>query len=229
MSRPTTNYQLVSLITNVELSEQLNKFFDSDSFVNVEGESLTEEETMCEEHYIKNHQRDVDGRYVVKIPFKNAIEKPDLGESKRVAFASLLQMEKRFAAKPELKIMYSDFMKEYIITDQMRKVLTRPSDAHYLPDHCIFKESTTTKLRVVFNASQKMSNGKSLNEQLALGPMDQNNLLCILLYYAGEDIELLLRPTSKKCIGKYAFMTRKHICRESCGDLMQMIQWMNMN
>lgn len=87
----------------------------------------------------------------VKIPFKNAIEKPDLGESRHIALASLFSMEKRFIARPDLKTMYSDSIKEYINTGHMRKMTSHPTDAHYMPHHCVLKDSTTTKLRVVFN------------------------------------------------------------------------------
>lgn len=55
------------------------------------------------------------------------------------------------------------------------------SDVYYMPHHPVFKESTTTKLRVVFNASQKTDNGKSLNEQLACGGKLQDDLFSLLL------------------------------------------------
>ena len=41
---------------------------------------------------------------------------------------------------------------------------------YYLPHHCVLKDSTTTKLRVVFAASSKFPNGHSLNDCLLLGP-----------------------------------------------------------
>ena len=50
--------------------------------------------------------------------------------------------------------------------------LGRPSDqVYYLPMHGVVKEaSTTTKLRVVFDASARSSSGISLNDQLLPGP-----------------------------------------------------------
>lgn len=159
-----SNYNVVSMVTNVELTEKLDKFFENDEFINNDDrETLTEEESMCEEHYARTHHRDEDGRYVVSMPFKNGIEKPDLGNSRRTATASLFSIERRFTKNPELKIMYSDFINEYIVAGHMKRVTEYHSDAHYMPHHCVFKDSTTTKLRVVFNASQKTSNGKSLN------------------------------------------------------------------
>lgn len=45
----------------------------------------------------------------------------------------------------------------------------------------VFKDSTTTKLRTVNNASQKTSNGLSLNKQLAMGKIEQPTIFSLLL------------------------------------------------
>ena len=51
------------------------------------------------------------------------------------------------------------------------------NDSYYLPHHCVFKEdSSTTKLRVVFDASAKTSSGVFLNKQLMIGPKLQSDL-----------------------------------------------------
>ncbi|XP_055613769.1 uncharacterized protein LOC129760191 [Uranotaenia lowii] len=52
----------------------------------------------------------------------------------------------------------------------------------YLPHHPVVKEaSTTTKLRVVFDASCKTSSGISLNDSLLVGPVVQEDLRSIIL------------------------------------------------
>lgn len=52
----------------------------------------------------------------------------------------------------------------------------------YLPHHCVMKsDSTTTALRVVFNASAKTSSGLSLNDLMYSGPYLQKDLFSLIL------------------------------------------------
>lgn len=183
-----TNVNVAALITNIELEQKLANFFRDEQFNVPNRDEWTEEEIYAENHYKKTHFRDEAGRYVVEIPFKNRMTKPELGNSKRIALAALAQLEKRFSKHPELRKQYSDFLNEYLKMNHMREVSHYHPDAHYLPHHCVFKDSTTTKIRVVFNASQVTSNKKCLNEQMALGPLMQDNLLSILLRWRKHKI-----------------------------------------
>ncbi|XP_017463387.1 PREDICTED: uncharacterized protein LOC108356796 [Rhagoletis zephyria] len=55
---------------------------------------------------------------------------------------------------------------------------------YYVPHHYVLKPtSTTTKLRVVFDASCKTTSQKSLNGILAVGPTLQNELYILLLRF----------------------------------------------
>ncbi|XP_053685941.1 uncharacterized protein LOC128735484 [Sabethes cyaneus] len=55
---------------------------------------------------------------------------------------------------------------------------------YFLPHHAVKRpDSSTTKLRVVFDASAKTSNGKSLNDQLMVGPTLQPQLVDTLLRF----------------------------------------------
>lgn len=72
-------------------------------------------------------------------------------------------------------------MKEYEELGHMRRCTHNPTAvSHYLPHHAVFKESSTTKLRVVFNASHKTTNGMSLNDWLASGPLQQDDMTSLL-------------------------------------------------
>jgi hypothetical protein len=54
----------------------------------------------------------------------------------------------------------------------------------FLPHHAVTKEtSTTTKLRVVFDASAKTTTGASLNDAVMVGPKLQNDLFDIIIRF----------------------------------------------
>ena len=109
-----------------------------------------------------------------------------LGESLTQAESRFKSLERRLDRNPDLRKRYSDFINEFISLGHMEVIpqeeINKPSnEVYYLPHHCVFKEdSTTTKLRVVFDGSSKTSNGVSLNESLMIGPVVQNYLFTIL-------------------------------------------------
>ncbi|KAG8187958.1 hypothetical protein JTE90_025729 [Oedothorax gibbosus] len=101
-----------------------------------------------------------------------------------------MQLERRFDKNTELADRYSQHMQEYIDLKHMTEVpysqqQLKPQDngypGFYLPHHPVFKESTTTSLRVVYNASQNSANGISLNDSLLTGPNIQEKMANILL------------------------------------------------
>ena len=88
-------------------------------------------------------------------------KKPDaagvLGASRKVALARLMNLEKSFAKNPMMAEEYNKFLREYEKLGHMKKIPTFAGpdrDVYYLLHHAVIKESsTTTKVRVVFNAS----------------------------------------------------------------------------
>ncbi|XP_044005877.1 uncharacterized protein LOC122850886 [Aphidius gifuensis] len=87
------------------------------------------------------------------------------------------------AKNPALQQAYCDFMNEYESQGHMVKAspVEDHSRCYYLPHHSVIKESSTsTKLRVVFNGSQKTNTGESLNDNLYEGPKLLNSLVSVL-------------------------------------------------
>lgn len=73
----------------------------------------------------------------------------------------------------------------------------------YVPYHPVIREgSATTRVRVVFNASNVISNGTSLNDHLHIGRKLQREISCVLSSN-GADIILFTWRTLKKCSVKY--------------------------
>ena len=98
----------------------------------------------------------------------------ELGCSKDQATRRFLQNEKTLTRKGSWDA-FSDGIIKYFTMDHAETVppldLLKPEcESYYLPMHGVVKEtSTTTKLRVVFDASSKSSTGHSLNDRLLPG------------------------------------------------------------
>ncbi|GFV08101.1 uncharacterized protein TNCV_1047301 [Trichonephila clavipes] len=125
----------------------------------------------CEEFFSKSAKRNNEGRYIVNLPFK---ENNTLGESKEKAVQLLYALENKFHKNKQFKDNFLNFMSEYLALGHMREISQKRDDETpncYIPYHMVINEkSTTTKCRVVFNASSKTKNGKSLNDVLMTGP-----------------------------------------------------------
>ncbi|XP_070075761.1 uncharacterized protein [Drosophila takahashii] len=106
-----------------------------------------------------------------------------LGYSRSIALAQFLRNENRLRRDTPLNEQYNSVIQEYLDLGHMREVSpTHNSPNYYLPHHAVIKpESTTTKLRVVFNASSPSANGTSLNDVLHAGPVLQSDLTIQIL------------------------------------------------
>lgn len=95
-----------------------------------------------------------------------------LEESRSNAEKRLLVMERRFQKEPKIKEQYHNFLEEYLIMGHMSQVPENQlyKVKNYLPHHAVIKESSsTTKLRVVFDASCKTKSGIALNDGVMAG------------------------------------------------------------
>ena len=146
---------------------------------------MTKDEQLCVAHFEKTTTRKEDGRFVVELPFRN--DGPSLGYSKSNALRRFYNLERKLLKDKSLHDRYSAFVQEFIDLGHLEKVPEGEMDNprnFYLPHHCVFKEdSTTTKLRVVFDASAKTTSGYSLNECLLTGPKLQDDLFNFLIRF----------------------------------------------
>lgn len=144
---------------------------------------LSPDEHAAEEIYTKTTTRLSTGRFMVSLPFRKA--SPLLGDSKSVALRRFQVLENRLSHDLNLQRQYSDFMQDYLDTGHMELVPLEEIDNvyhYYIPHHCVLRpDSSTTKLRVVFNASPRTSAGCSLNESMYTGPKLQPDIQVVLL------------------------------------------------
>lgn len=153
---------------------------------------LSPEESYCEEHFSANLGRTAEGRFVVKLPLKKDIG--ELDDSKQNA-------SQRFNNNPDLKLQYTQFLSEYIHLGHMSLAHNQIDISGFflLHHYVLITTSSTTKLRVVFDASAKTTTGLSLNDLLMVGPNIQDNLFSILIRFRfhsivlGGDIEKMYR------------------------------------
>ncbi|XP_026746091.1 uncharacterized protein LOC113507434 [Trichoplusia ni] len=142
---------------------------------------LSPQEQFCEELNAHTTRRLPDGRYEVRLPMKQDFEK-HLGHSKTRAVAQFKQLENRLLSNDNLRHNYQEFIHEYEKLGHMKECYERKKPLCYLPHHGVIRESsTTTKLRVVFNASSKTSTGSSLNDLMECGPKLQRDIQKLLL------------------------------------------------
>ncbi|XP_070510435.1 uncharacterized protein [Cardiocondyla obscurior] len=174
----------ICLVTPREtIDETVRRFWELEEYAGGETK-LSHEEPLCETHYTKTTVRDASGRFVVRLPFRENGGR--LGQSRGVALRRLEYLERRFQRDPKLRELYCNFMREYINLRHMTRITDGDvkANAVYLPHHGVIREeSTTTKLRVVFDASAKTTSGFSLNDSLMIGATLQDGIIDIMLRF----------------------------------------------
>ncbi|UYV62399.1 hypothetical protein LAZ67_2000421 [Cordylochernes scorpioides] len=183
-SESNTEVCNLSLQSEPELEFVMKRFWETES---VPSPDLCTQDEDCERLFSNNHGRDSHGRYWVKLPFRQ--HRPLLGESREKALRRFLSLEGKLCKNVKLYDQYRGFMKEYEHLNHMERVpiaevkreLCR---CYYMPHHPVIREqSTTTKMRVVFDASAKSENNVSLNQFLHKGPKIQQDVFFILLRF----------------------------------------------
>ena len=186
---PVTMSKQLNTVCNLAITEELNtniaRFWQIEQCERLI--SRSPEERICEEHFRQTYRRNEDGRFIVTLPTRNE-QLQKLGESRDTAIQRFKGLEKRLDKNPQFKAEYAHFMHQYLKLGHMREIREDSSawnvrPQYYLPHHGVTKESSTTRLRVVFDASSKTTSGVSLNEALLVGPVLQQDLFSILLRF----------------------------------------------
>ncbi len=182
-SLPKQNCFLMTNGNEQTLHDALEKFWQIEHITERSQNRLTSEELECEIHFRKNYKIS-NGRFVVQLPLKS--NHTELGESYSTALKCLNSLNRRLDKNFELRRAYTEFLNEYEELGHISRVNPDLDEANktyvYLSHHAVVKEtSSTTKLRVVFNASQKTDSGLSLNDVLKIGPKVQKDVFDIVL------------------------------------------------
>ncbi|KAG1682162.1 hypothetical protein GQR58_011304 [Nymphon striatum] len=113
------------------------------------------------------------GYYQVGLPWKH--NHPILVSNKSDAQKCLNRLERKLTTNQELSIAYHQALEEFIDCNYIEEVIpdnqTERHLEYYLPYRPVVEESSTFKVKSVFDASAKDSNGHSLNDCLILSPV----------------------------------------------------------
>ena len=97
-----------------------------------------------------------EGRYETKLPFKETHEL--LNDNYELCQERLLNLHKNLKQDPELMEKYDSVFKEQKALGIIKKVSESSAlgETHYITHHLVIREDhSTTKLRIVFDASSK--------------------------------------------------------------------------
>ena len=174
---------LATTIEDPTVSEELlRKFWEIEDPYSQEP-TLSVDEKIVVEHFERTHQRDETGRFVVPLPRrKDAVP---LGDSRMLAVKRLKTLEGSLRAKGQFG-EFARCINEYFEMGHAEPVPKEEiaRDNFYMPMHAVRKESsTTTKIRVVFDASAKSTSGSSLNDQFLVGPTVHAPLIDVLIRF----------------------------------------------
>ena len=183
------NVKSISLVivNDDELNAMLQRFWECEN-------SVLDPATDKDNEVLAKHQRAADlvytrtvfedGKYVMPLLFKEGVDRPK--NNFPIALQRLKGQERRFVRDPALKPRYSAAINEHI--EKYASLV--PADeidseyAYYLPHSAVIRdEKSTTKTRIVFDASSKGVDGVSLNDRLLTGPPIHPDMVGILLRF----------------------------------------------
>ena len=175
------NYDHCQLLFSTIELDDLHKLWDLDT-IGIRTDDHTTEEDDTHQSFLKTTHFDK-GQYWVNFPFKENIK--DLPSNRHRAAALLRHSLLKLHKQPSQLEAYDAAIQQLINNDFVEDVPqnARKENVHYLPHHGVHKDSASTPLRVVFNASSKTKDEWSLNDCLMTGPNMTERLADTLLKF----------------------------------------------
>lgn len=153
---------------------------------------MSRKDLECEEQFRATTVRDDSGRYIVALPFCG--DPYSLGDSYAAALRRFHCLERKLDASLKLRGAYNDVMRDYINKGFLSPFVNDGDNAlpaYYIPHHGVVREDkTSTKLRVVLDASCRTTSGQSINDILHAGPNLQGDLFNIIIQFRLFEIAL---------------------------------------
>ncbi|KYN43841.1 hypothetical protein ALC56_01711, partial [Trachymyrmex septentrionalis] len=109
--------QNVSISKHIKLADPKLWEIEHSNIVN----PFSPEEKVCEELFLQRVSRNLEGRFIVKLPIKHD-KLNNVKESKDIALRRFKSLEKRLITQPCIYNEYKKFMDEYIQLNYMKEV-----------------------------------------------------------------------------------------------------------
>ena len=131
---------------------------------------------------VRSYMQQTESGYIVRLPFKDET-RPSVNY--RTARGQLNQLVQRVESDEQFGQQYNKVVESYVEKEFIEQIPNQPVEEHYMPHHAVFKKSATTPLglRIVFNASSRSNEGRSLNDCLMTGPSLTAKLHKILIQF----------------------------------------------
>ena len=142
--------------------------------------SPSERETIS---LVRSNMQQSESGYIVRLPFKDDTS-PSVNY--RTARGQLNHLVQRGENDEQFGQHCNKVVESYVDKEFIEQIPNHSVEGHYMPHHAVFKKSATTPLRIVFNASSKPNEGKSLNDCLMTGPSLTAKLHKILVQFHQE-------------------------------------------
>ncbi len=168
------------------LDEQLRSFWELESL------GIRDEEKTLLDDFAATVKFE-EGRYKVSLPWKEFCRA--LPDNYQLSLGRLRGLLHRLKQNPTISKEYHDTIKE-----QLRRGVVEPvpvgeatrNRTHYLPHHAVVRhDKTTTKLRIVYDASARNNDNPSLNDCLQKGPKFNQLVLDLLLRFRAYEVALI--------------------------------------
>ncbi|XP_046568630.1 uncharacterized protein LOC124277021 [Haliotis rubra] len=171
------------------LNALVHKFWEVEEFSCSTMNDYNDDE-LCAVEKVKQTLQYNNGHYQVGIPWR--FDTRMLPDNYKMAVNRLLSTEKKLSKDKEMAEAYCSVLDQYVQKGYIRKVSSLENESKWFLPHfpVVRPDRTTTKVRIVFDASAKCQ-GVSLNDIIHPGPKLQNDLFEILLRFRKQPIALV--------------------------------------
>ena len=172
------------IVSNEPENTALEKFWNLESIGILPDKPPTDESKFVQE-YQDSSIRLLNGQYCAKLPWK--VNHAPLPTNEAITRGRTRSTVRRLSKDPKTLAAYNEIINEQLKRDFIERVTdpqTANNPCHYIPHHPVFKDSSTTPLRIVYDCScTPNADQPSLNSCLSTGPDILNDMTASLVRF----------------------------------------------